>query len=318
MEAVDVIVFGSAIVDFICYCPRLPKVGETLHGDRFSTGFGGKGANQCVAAARLGAKTAMIASLGDDQWGRDYLENLRKEGVNTDFVQLIQGETTGIAAINVSEGGDNQIVIVVGANNKLSAQGLKDAVKKFTEPKVLICQLETPVTETIEALKLFSGVSILNAAPAMKNAPQDLIRFASILCVNESEAGLMTGMEVSSVQDAKGAIKRFIELGANTVIITMGGKGAVYSEAKSRKVIHVPVESVAKVVDTTGAGDAFIGVLAYFIAKHPNMSMTQTIGAACEIASISVQHPGTQSSFPYAKNIEDRNLLSKKFAYFDL
>lgn len=212
--------------------------------------------------------------------------------------------------------------------------------KNVARQQVLICQLETPVTETIEALKLFSGVSILNAAPAMKNAPQDLIRFASILCVNESEAGLMTGMEVSSVQwvyssnitklnlyklrlglclrDAKGAIERFIELGANTVIITMGGQGAVYSEAKSRKVIHVPVESVAKVVDTTGAGDAFIGVLAYFIAKHPNMSMTQTIGAACEIASISVQHPGTQSSFPYAKNIEDRNLLSKKFAYFDL
>ncbi|KAH8236038.1 hypothetical protein KR038_005845 [Drosophila bunnanda] len=302
-EPIEVLVFGSAIIDFICYTPRLPKPGETLHGNSFQTGFGGKGANQCVAAARQGSRTALVAKLGADSFGGDYLRQLIAEGVNVGHVQQLEGQTTGVAQIAVSDGGENNIIIVVGANNSLSCSDVTKAKTLFEEAKVLVCQLETPVPATEAALKAFQGVSILNAAPAMENTPQKLLQLASIFCVNETEAALMTRMpSIDSVEEAKDAVRKLVGMGANTVIITLGKLGAVLGDSKMSvdNYQHVPAPEVApeSVVDTTGAGDAFIGALAHNIARHPQGEMAEHVAAACIVASQSVQLPGTQASFP--------------------
>ncbi|XP_053697588.1 ribokinase-like [Sabethes cyaneus] len=294
----DVVVFGSCIVDFISYVPRLPRVGETLHGSRFVTGFGGKGANQCVAAARLGSRTAIVGKLGNDPWGKNYLNALQSEGVNVDCVDIVDGESTGIAQINVAENGDNQIVIVVGANNRLLAGDADQCKDLFNEARVLVCQLETPSVGTIEALKHFSGVSIMNAAPAMENISHDLLKLPTIFCVNESEAALITDMQVETVMQAKAALLKLRSMGCGIVIITLGEKGAIFQMKDSSKIKHVQPHHVDKVVDTTGAGDAFIGALAHFIARNPSAGLTECISAANRVAAISVQKTGTQTSFP--------------------
>ncbi|XP_002027779.2 ribokinase [Drosophila persimilis] len=301
-EEIEVLVFGSAIIDFICYTPRLPKAGETLHGRKFQTGYGGKGANQCVAAARLGSRTALVAKLGDDSFGSDYLRQLREENVNVSHVQQLTGQSTGIAQIAVSDDGENNIIIVVGANNQLSADDVFIAKALFGEAMVLVCQLETPVAATLQALRCFKGVSIVNAAPAMEQTPRELLELANIFCVNESEAAMMTGVaSVSSIKEANDACKRLIEMGANTVILTLGPLGAVWGAKDSPgEFQHVPAPHVNKVVDTTGAGDAFIGALAHNLARFPDRTLDAHIAAACEVASQSVQLPGTQSSFPRA------------------
>ncbi|XP_037934670.1 ribokinase-like [Teleopsis dalmanni] len=313
----EVLVFGSAIVDFISYVERLPRLGETLKGRKFATGYGGKGANQCVAAARLGASTAMIAKLGDDSWGNDYLEHLRQEGVDVEFTQQCKNETTGVAQISVSDGGDNCIIITPGANDALNGEDVSKAEKLFTSCKILICQLEVPVESTLHALQAFKGISILNAAPALQNTPIELLKSATIFCVNESEAALMTGAyEIVNLEQSKEALMKLQEMGANTVVITLGSLGAVYVKSdKKNEFIHVPSITVEKVVDTTGAGDAFIGALAYFMAKYPKSALHQQIGAACRIASYSVQYPGTQSSFPNQQDMSI-NLDVENFDWF--
>ncbi|XP_030568617.1 ribokinase [Drosophila novamexicana] len=302
-EPLDVLVFGSAIIDFICYAPRLPKPGETLHGHKFQTGFGGKGANQCVAAARLGSKTALIAKLGADSFGTNYMNQLRAEHINVEHVQQIAGQTTGVAQIAVSAGGENNIIIVVGANNLLSANDVASASQLFAQAKVLVCQLETPIEATLCALREFRGISILNAAPALAHLPVDLLRLPTILCVNETEAALIIGVKsIKSINEANAALKCLIELGANTVIITLGKLGAVCAskaDPMAYELVPAPIVPSDLVVDTTGAGDAFIGALAHNLARYPAKKLSAHILAACTVASKSVQLPGTQSSFPY-------------------
>lgn len=298
-QELDVVIFGSCIVDFISYVPRLPKVGETLHGTKFATGFGGKGANQCVAAARLGSRTAIIGKLGNDPWGNNYRKALESEGVNVDHVKIVEGESTGIAQINVADNGDNQIVIVVGANNSLLPADVTAGADLLGRAKILVCQLETPMEGTLEALRKFSGTSIMNAAPAVENIPLDLLRLCTIFCVNETEAALITSMPVETVMQAKGALLKLRDMGCNIVVITLGDKGAIYAPKNCNKVTHVKPCKVDKVVDTTGAGDAFIGALAHFIAKNPASELKQCIAAANKVAALSVQKPGTQTSFPH-------------------
>ncbi|XP_059621853.1 ribokinase [Phlebotomus argentipes] len=305
-DHLDVVVFGSCNMDLISYVPRLPRVGETIHGSRFVTGFGGKGANQCVAASRLGARCAMVGKLGQDSWGQAYRDHLEQEGINISHLSVIDGQTTGVAPISVSESdGANHIVIIVGANNSLSVEDAKSAAESFTA-RVLVCQLETPIEATIRALELFPGTSIVNAAPALENTPQELLKLSTIFCVNESEAALMTKLTVESVEDAKRAVERLQEMGANTVIITLGENGAVFREKSSPHTLHARIAPVDSVVDTTGAGDAFVGALAHLLAKLEGQRVPfgQLMAGACEIASMSVKLPGTQSSFPRISGFE--------------
>ncbi|KAK9511908.1 hypothetical protein O3M35_000469 [Rhynocoris fuscipes] len=297
----DVVVFGSCNVDLITYTPRFPQVGETIHGTNFEIGNGGKGANQCVAAAKLGASTALISRLGNDTFGKSYLENLNCIGVNTDHVIVTENVSTGMAQITVTEKGENQIVIVAGANNKLCVEDAQRSGDTLLKAKVVLFQLETPLEgtkATLEYLRKHDGpVTILNAAPAETGLDEDILKLPHILCVNESEAEMLTGVKISSKAAAAEAIDKLHSRGCNTVLITLGEKGSAFKESAGGNTEYVPVEPV-NAVDTTGAGDAFLGGLAYFIAKMPQLSFYEKVRRASAVATYSVLKKGTQISFP--------------------
>ncbi|XP_074026978.1 ribokinase isoform X2 [Leptinotarsa decemlineata] len=279
------------------YAPRLPNVGETIHGKEFVTNFGGKGANQCVAAAKLGGKTALVARVGDDVWGPKYVHNLNKEQVNTQNIKSTDNTSTGVAQIIVSEKGENQIVIVAGANGKLSVEDVEEAQNSITNAKVLVVQLETSEQVAIRAIQFCRGISILNGAPALSKYNPQLLSLPTIFCVNESEASVFAGMPVNSAKDAETAALKLLSRGCNSVLITLGAQGAIYVDSKNKHFHHISCPEV-KCVDSTGAGDAFIGALAYLLAYEKNINIQQAIQKACIIASDSVTRSGTQISFP--------------------
>ncbi|XP_014369869.2 ribokinase [Papilio machaon] len=290
-----IVVIGSSSVDFTTYAPRLPNPGETLHGYKFVTSYGGKGANQCVAAAKLGANTYMISRLGDDKWGVEYKKYLKELGVDVCHVTLTPNVSTGIAQIMVAENGENQIVIVPGANNHLSSIDIKAAGDIIETADIVIGQLETPLESTLEAFKRCKGLKLFNAAPAIKNT-EVIFPYCSILCLNETEASLYVGYAVD-LTNGSFALKKILESGCEKVIITLGDKGAIYSTKYDSKCIHVCCEKVVP-VDTTGAGDAFIGALATYLVTHKDYPLHQIIGAACAVATMSVIREGTQTSYP--------------------
>ncbi|KAJ2951815.1 hypothetical protein O0L34_g13978 [Tuta absoluta] len=290
-----IVVLGSCGVDFTAYAPRLPKPGETLHGSKFTTSYGGKGANQCVAAARVGGNTYMICKLGDDQWGKQYKAHLQEVGVNVTHAYVEPNFTTGSAQITVAENGENQIVVVAGANDYLSKSDVQCAAELIKHADVLISQLETPFETTLEAFKLNNGIKLFNAAPAKSNI-HEIFKYCSILCVNETEASLLTNIDVS-LSNAADAISKLLSFGCESVIITLGENGAVYASKQNEQPIHVISEKVSA-VDTTGAGDAFVGALATLLVSYKGYPLHQIIGAACEYASISVTKEGTQTSYP--------------------
>ncbi|CAH1263239.1 RBKS [Branchiostoma lanceolatum] len=305
MAAFDVVVVGSCNMDLISYVPRLPKPGETIHGHKFSLGFGGKGANQCVMAARLGAATAMVAKVGDDVFGSNFVQNFKDNGVNVDHVQVTKEAATGVAPIAVNDDGQNSIIIVSGANLKLTAADVREHESVVTHAKVLICQLEIQPETSLEALRIAKqhGVTtILNPAPAQATLDPELYKVSDIFCPNETEAEILTGLPVTTVEEAEKAADVLLDKGCKKVIITLGEKGCLCKSSKSEKGIHVPARKVSP-VDTTGAGDAFVGSLAYYMACHKDLRLEEAIQKACHISSISVCSPGTQTSFPYRKDL---------------
>ncbi|KAK7103725.1 hypothetical protein V1264_018570 [Littorina saxatilis] len=300
----DVVVVGSSMTDLVSFTQRQPRPGETIHGNKFLMGFGGKGANQCVMAAKLGAKTAMVAKLGKDFYGDNTLENFQNVGVNKDHVSQTDEASSGVASIIVSEDGQNSIVIVAGANLLLSEGDVAKATELIGNAKVVLCQLEVPQATSLAALKLAksSGVfTIFNPAPAAENLDADFYTSCDILCANESEAEMLTGVTVSDVDSAQRAAEMLRSKGCETVIITLGERGSVLTSAQHDGVL-VPVSSI-KAVDTTGAGDSFIGALAYYRALMPTLPLLDAVTRANTVASISCQAAGTQSSFPTASQL---------------
>lgn len=303
----DVVTVGSCMIDLICYSTRLPSAGETIHGSKFVIGEGGKGANQCVAASKLGASSALVARLGNDGFGLDYFKKLSDYSVCTEHVKLIPNESSGMAQITVADSGENQIVIVAGANDKLSVNDVQSAKELIKNCGVLLCQMEIPIESTLEALKIKfeskHGLSILNLAPAPPETEINplLYTLPNIFCVNETEASLCTGVSVTNIYDAYQAARILLDKGCVNVIITLGEDGCVVA-SNDNVITHVATPKVTP-VDTTGAGDAFIGALAYYLIRHTKLSILESVGKSCVAASFSVQKPGTQVSFPSASDI---------------
>ncbi|XP_028580268.1 ribokinase isoform X3 [Podarcis muralis] len=284
---------------------RLPKAGETIHGHRFFSGFGGKGANQCVQAARLGAKTSMICKVGKDSFGNDYLENFKKNGIPTEFVGQTEDAATGAASIIVNKEGENFIVIVAGANLLLNSDDLKRAAHVISNAKVMVCQLEITPAISLEALKMAhtSGVKTLfNPAPAVADLDPRFYTYSDIICCNETEAELLTGIPVGNVEDAGRVGRILLERGCKTAIVTLGPEGCVLVCAKEPTPKHIPTKKVTA-VDTTGAGDSFVGALAFYLAYYPNLPLEEMLRNSNFIATISVQATGTQASYPYRKDL---------------
>jgi ribokinase len=262
MEKPKVCVVGACNLDLISYVPRLPSMGETLHGTRFHMGFGGKGANQAVMAAKLGGDVAMVTKLGQDVFGENTLKNFETWGVNTKHVHFTSQAFSGVAPIAVDQEGNNSIIIVTGANDLLTHEEIEAARPDIAAAAIMVCQLEIPLEINLAALRIArqEGVkTIFNPAPAQPDLPEELYQLSDIFCPNESETELLTGMPVGTLEEAEAAARVLLERGAGTVILTLGERGSLLVTGEATK--HVPVEPV-KTLDTTGAGDSFVGSLA--------------------------------------------------------
>jgi len=302
MDRPKICVVGACNLDLISYVPRLPSIGETLHGTRFHMGFGGKGANQAVMAAKLGGGVSMVTKLGQDVFGENTLKNFESWGVDTRHVHFTEQAFSGVAPIAVDPEGHNAIIIVTGANDLLTEEEIEAARPTIAAAQILVCQLEIPMNITLAALRISrqEGIkTIFNPAPARDNLPDEIYQLSDIFCPNESETELLTDMPVETIEEAEIAAQVLIERGAGTVILTLGERGSLL--VTDSNIEHVPVESV-KALDTTGAGDAFVGSLAYFMASEK--PLTEAIKRANCIAAISVQSSGTQTSFPEAKDLQ--------------
>lgn len=298
----NIVVIGSSNTDMVVQAPRIPRPGETVLGGRFTMAAGGKGANQAVAAARAGGNVTFIARVGDDLFGRQAIDGFKRDAINIEFVLRDRNAPSGVALITVSSEGANSIAVAPGANAKLTPADVRAAEKVIRAADVAILQLETPLETVAAAVEITrtAGVPvILNPAPAQP-LPDDLLRCVSILTPNESEAQLLTGIEVSSCEGARRAADALIAKGVRTVLVTLGAEGCLVASAGSSDL--VPGFRV-KAVDTTAAGDVFNGSLAVALAeKKPLPDAVRFANAA---AAISVTRLGAQPSAPHRNEIED-------------
>ncbi len=261
-----VVVVGSANVDLVLPVPRLPRPGETVLGGPLEQYFGGKGANQAVAARRAGATVALAARFGRDDFGRRYQAFLRKAGIDLSASSTAAGASTGVALIAVDKAGRNQIAVAAGANATLEEAHIERAERILRRADVLLCQLEVPlaaVEAALRAARAFGVRTILNPAPA-RPLPRRLLKYVDLLTPNESEAASLTSLPAGTVGEARRAAKALLALGCRYVCVTLGARGALVAGPDGAE--RIPAFKV-KAVDTTGCGDAFNGALAAAWAK---------------------------------------------------
>ncbi len=289
-----VAVIGSANMDLVTMTPRMPRIGETLEARTFFTGFGGKGANQAVAAARLGADVLMVAKIGDDMFGSEMKRNFEENGVDARFVETVSGCPTGVATISVDDAGNNCIMIVKGANGELSPEDISRAAPSLRGSGMMLLQLEIPVETVYSAIDLArrEGIPVLlNPAPAMK-LEQTYLRMVDFLAPNETELEMITGMPATTPEEALLAARHLVGLGVPAVITTLGARGSLYVDAEG----HFFAEPLpVKPVDSTGAGDAFIGGFAFHYLKSGDVR--EAMNMANRYAAVSTLRAGTQASF---------------------
>jgi len=289
-------------MDLVVKSSRIPALGETILGRDFIMTPGGKGANQAVAAAKLGVEVYFIAKLGDDIFAEQSLKNFKKEGVNTKYVIQTNEAPSGVALITVDDTGNNVIVVAPGANRMLSSNDVEKAESDIASSGALVAQLEVPL-ETIEfaaQLANNSGVPfILDPAPAQELRPE-LLKMVDVLTPNETEAQILTDTEVTDEYSARRTAKKLLEYGVKSVILTMGAKGFLL--AKDDRMEFVPAVKV-DAVDATAAGDAFTGSLAVGLAQGKTLTDAATF--AKYVAALSVTKMGAQSSMPTREAVED-------------
>lgn len=300
-QGAAICVVGSINMDLVLRTPRMPAVGETITGHEFLQVAGGKGANQAVAAARQGAQVSMIACIGDDANGRQSLAGLQADGINTDHVSIIDDCASGVAGIFVDDAGRNSIIIVPGANGRLTPQHVAAAGDAIRNARVLVCQCETPLDAVQAAIHLARqhrvGV-VFNPAPAVP-LPAGLLGDVSHLVVNETEAGQLTGFPVVDLQGARRAAQSLLVQGPYCVVVTMGQLGACVMRAD--QFVHIPAIRVTA-VDTTAAGDTFVGAFATALAAGADEFAAAEHAQYC--AALSVTRVGAQSSIPYHDDVE--------------
>lgn len=288
-------VLGSINADHVIQVPYFPKPGETLSGQNYHIVYGGKGANQAVAAARLGAKVDFIACIGEDKIGLEMKQAFQKDGINTESIATIQGETTGIAMIQVADSGENSIVISAGANAHLTTDIVDKFKQKILDSDALLMQLETPLDAIIYATKFARQAgkhTVLNPAPA-KMLPDELLAQLTMITPNETEAEVLTGIKVVDEESAAQAASIFHQKGVAIVLITLGAKGVFISHNALQKII--PGFRV-QAKDTTAAGDTFNGALVTALLEQK--SLEEAIQFAHAAAAISVTRFGAQTSIP--------------------
>ena len=301
MKTPRIIVVGSSNTDMIIKLERIPRPGETILGGAFVTAAGGKGANQAVGAARAGGQVTFIARVGHDMFGDQAVAGFIRDGINVNHVVRDKTNPSGVALIFVAKDGENSIAVAGGSNAKLSPADVRKAKAAFAGASVLVMQLETPL-ETVQAAADFAAKTgvrvILNPAPAQP-LPDKLLKCVSILTPNETEAELLTGIAVTDTASAAVAAAKLRARGVQTVIITLGARGAfVATEVGAQLVTGFKV----KAVDTTAAGDIFNGALAVALAE--GKPLDQAVRFANAAAAISVTRLGAQPSAPTRREID--------------
>lgn len=295
-----VIVLGSLNMDVTIQCDEIPRNGETINGSDFFMNPGGKGGNQAVACAKLGAPTSMIANVGNDVFGNDIMSALQEYGVHTDAIQTSPYDTTGVAMI-IRSHNDNRIILGNGANHTLDIAYVKQALKELSTPgDILLTQLENDfhlVKESITYAKELGMYTILNPAPA-RVLDSEIYQNLDLVVVNQSECQLLTGVYPNDEDSSKEALRAFDDHHVDS-IITLGVHGSISSY--QQQYIFVPARQV-EAIDTTGAGDSYIGAVCSYLAQAK--SMNDALQFATNVAAITVTRKGAQVSIPYRDEVE--------------
>lgn len=299
MKSKNILVIGSLNIDLVTRVPHLPQPGETIASRKFQKNPGGKGANQAVAAAKLGANVTMIGKVGTDEHGELLINSLRSAGVSTAGIR--REGTTGMAFISVSDEGENHIVLVAGANNAVRRSDISAMRGLIEESDMIVMQLEIPLEVVKHALELAVGLGknvILNPAP-VRDLPAEMLRHVYVLIPNETELQILSGMPTSTEQEIVDAARHLNSLGTQRVIVTMGDRGSfLISETLHT---HIPAYPV-RAVDTTAAGDAYVA--AFAVGKTQGMSDVEAAKFASKVAAITVTREGAQPSLPTRDDVQ--------------
>ncbi len=296
-----IIVIGSINTDMVVKTDKLPQPGETVLGGDFFMSGGGKGANQAVAAARLGGRVCMVGCVGDDVFGSESIFRLQQEGIECNGIHRHPSDASGIALISVGPGGENQIVVAAGANAAVSKSQIDAALEAATEDCLVLLQLEIPleiVTYAVTQARKKSCRVILDPAPAL-SLSRELLEDIYLLTPNQSEAHGLTGEHVDDTESAERAALSLLAQGVDNVALTLGSDGVLLARRQSIELI--PASGV-DALDTTAAGDCFCGAVAVALAQEKPLS--EAVNFASRAAAISVTRMGAQSALPYANQIE--------------
>ena len=297
----DVFVLGSINQDFVLKVERRPEPGETVTNAELSTGNGGKGANQSAAAALLGASVTILGRVGDDEFGEPQVRALRDKGVDTGLVEGVRDVSTGAAFITVTPDGENAITVAPGANRSLTPDDVDAAAEAIGGASVFVAQMEIPVETVLRAVEVAAERDVrplVNLAPTFE-VPRELLGKLDPLVVNEHEAAFLLGDRVEGVEGALSAAPELLSLGPRSAVITVGEAGAVF--AQDRAVQHLAAPKV-DVVDTTGAGDAFVGALATRLARGD--SLEDAVAYAVHAGAAAVTKEGAQGALPTPEVVE--------------
>ena len=298
----QVTVVGSFMYDLVATVPRRPKTGETLVGNTFGMFLGGKGANQAIAASRAGSKVTMVGRLGNDFFGKQFLEKFSKEGINTDFVTQDDENGTGVAMPLIDASGDNSIVIIPQANMALTVENINQAQSTIADADVLVMQCEVPMDanqRAAEIAKQNDTLVILNPAPAQL-IPDQILKLVDIIIPNEIETETLTGLPTKTENEVLVAGRNLLSKGVETVILTLGDRGSLLLNEDGEKLI--PAFDVS-VVDTTAAGDSFCGGLAASLANGISIDLSVEIANAA--GALAVTKLGAEPSLPQRDAIDD-------------
>lgn len=296
-----VVVLGSINLDLVARIDRVPKAGETRLAQSFFTSPGGKGANQALAAQRMGARTIMLGVVGEDAFAMQALKHLRQDGVDLSRIGVTKELSTGMALIVVEASGQNAITVVPGANTVVGREALQDLEKILASDDVLVLQCEVPLDVVERAIFLANKVGarvLLDPSPVVGHFPKSFFQ-ATLVAPNQGEAETILGMEITDVRTAKLAARQLRAKGAQVAVVKMGAMGVVWATA--RGLFYLPGENV-DAVDAVGAGDAFLGALAARLDDGDNLG--DAIRVANRAAALSTTRSGAQPSFPWAEQVE--------------
>jgi ribokinase len=296
-------IVGSANIDLMFRTSRLPRAGETVAARSFETGLGGKGANQAAAAARLGAQVSLVACVGSDGFGADAIRHYQSDGIDTAHVRQVEHLATGVAAIAIDDDAENFIVIGSGANGGLSPAHIREAAAAIEQADAVLCQLETPLDATIEALRIgraAGAMTVLTPAPAA-DLPGELLRLVDLLVPNLTEVERLIRHPVSSHLEIRDAARILCGQGVKMVAVTMGPAGVMVVDAN--RTLHVPAMKV-QAIDTTGAGDAFAAAFAVFLAE--GIPLEEAARQATVVAALTVMRAGAYAAFPTRQELTSR------------